>query len=442
MWQNCFKFIFGEPIEGDLPERVRLAIKQQQDNSEKLIGWVQLLLGIIFLTLYTISPSTSADANFQPVPWALAFYISFTIIRLIVSHKKSLPRWFLTVSVIVDIGLLMSLIWSFHIQYMQPPSFYLKAPTMIYVFIFISLRALRFQPGYIVLAGTAAAIGWLLMVLYVIVSVPGDPMITRNYVQYLTSNAILIGAEVDKIIAILLVTAVLAIAVLRAERVFQKAVLESIAAADLSRFVSPEVADRIVSADRAIEPGDGEAKTASIIFTDIEGFSTFSEKLTPAELGKLMNEYFEAMSEAINKYGGVITQYQGDAMLITFNAVTDDPEHAEHAVETALDIQKICQRNVYCHGEILKTRVGINTGEVIVGAVGAKDRLQFTVHGDDVNIAARLEQLNKDYGTYILATEQTAKACKGSHPWRQMGEVTVRGRAQPTTVYSLETSSL
>jgi len=438
MWKRISEFIFGEPLQGALPERVKLAIDAHQDNSEKLIGWVQLLLGMIFSILYSLSPSTSPEAGFQPVPWALAFYISFTIIRLLASHKTALPRWFLTVSVIVDIGLLMSLIWSFHIQYMQPPSFYLKAPTMIYVFIFISLRALRFQPGYIILAGSAAAIGWGLMVLYVIVSVPGDPMITKNYVAYLTSNAILIGAEVDKIITILLVTAVLAIAVLRAERVFQKAVLESIAAADLSRFVSPEVADRIISADRAIEPGDGEAKTASVIFTDIEGFSTFSEKLSPSELGHLMNEYFDAMSEAIDKFGGVITQYQGDAMLITFNAVTDDPDHAANAIKTALDIQHISQVHEYCHGEKLKTRIGINTGEVIVGAVGAKDRLQFTVHGDDVNIAARLEQLNKQYGTYILASEQTTKACVDPHPWQRQGEVVVRGREKPTTVYSLE----
>ena len=83
----------------------------------------------------------------------------------------------------MDISLLMALIWSFQIQYMQPVSFYLKAPTMIYVFIFIALRALRFEPRFILIAGATAIVGWLFLVLYVILSVPEDPMITRNYVK-------------------------------------------------------------------------------------------------------------------------------------------------------------------------------------------------------------------------------------------------------------------
>ena len=94
-------------------------------------------------------------------------------------------------------------------------------------------------------------------------------MITRNYVTYLTSNAILIGAEVDKILSILLVTAVLVVAILRAQRTLNRAVLQSMAAADLSRFVSHEVAERITSADVAIQPGDGESKIATVMFTDI-----------------------------------------------------------------------------------------------------------------------------------------------------------------------------
>ena len=89
----------------------------------------------------------------------------------------------LVVSVVMDISLLMALIWSFHIQYMQQASFYLKAPTMIYIFIFIALRALRFEPCLILIAGATAIVGWLFLVLYVILSVPEDPMITRNYVK-------------------------------------------------------------------------------------------------------------------------------------------------------------------------------------------------------------------------------------------------------------------
>ncbi len=438
MWDKLKVFVFGERLQVNLPERVRESIAAQQIESEKLISWVQLMLVVIFGTLYTIAPKTSVGAPFQPVPWALSAYFVFTLIRLVGAHRGRLPDWLLMASVVMDMGFLMILIWSFHIQYMQPPSFYLKAPTMVYVFIFISLRALRFEPRFIVLAGAAAAIGWLTLVLYVIFSGTGDPMITRNYVTYLTSNSILIGAEVDKILSILLVTAVLAIAVMRAQRVLNRAVLESTAAQDLSRFISAEVADRIKSADRAIQPGDGESKVATVMFTDIEGFSTVSEKMSPMELAHTLNDYFGAVSVVIARYGGVITQFEGDQMLITYNAVTPDADHAVNALRTAVGIQEVVQGRTFGNGVRLRTRCGINTGEIVIGAIGAKDRLVFTVHGDDVNVAARLEQLNKEYGTYIMATERTVANCGGAFAFKPVCEVTVRGRKTPTKVLTVE----
>jgi adenylate cyclase len=438
MWERVKVFIFGERLQINLPQRVRDSIALQQVESEKLISWVQLMLVVIFGSLYTLAPKTAVGAPFQPVPWALSAYFAFTLVRLVGAHRGQLPNWLLMVSVIMDMSLLMVLIWSFHIQYMQPPSFYLKAPTMVYVFIFIALRALRFEPRFILVAGAAAAVGWLTLMLYVLLSVEGDPMITRNYVTYLTSNAILIGAEVDKILSILLVTAVLAIAIMRAQRVLNRAVFESTAAQDLSRFISAEVADRIKSADRAIQPGDGESKVATVMFTDIEGFSTVSEKMTPMELASTLNDYFGATSAVIAMYGGVITQFEGDQMLITYNAVTPDEHHAANAVRTALGIQEIVETRTFGKGVRLKTRCGINTGEIVVGAVGAKDRLVFTVHGDDVNVAARLEQLNKQYGTYIMATERTASTCGGGFKFKPVCEVTVRGRHTPTKVLTIE----
>jgi len=438
MWEKLSVFIFGERVQSHLPERVRESIAQQQRESEKLISWVQLLLVVTFGILYALAPSSAPKAGFQPVPWVLSAYFIFTMVRLIGAHRGQLPNWLLMASVVMDMVLLMILIWSFHIQYMQPAAFYLKAPTMIYVFIFIALRALRFEPRFIILSGAAAGVGWLILVFYVIWSVPGDLMITRNYVTYLTSNAILIGAEVDKILSIVLVTVVLAVAIVRAQRVLYRAVLETTAAEDLSRFVSAEVADRITSADQAIQPGDGESKVATVLFTDIEGFSTISEKLSPQELAQMLNEYFGAMSDVIAKHGGVITQFAGDLMLVTFNAVSQDEDHAANALRTAIGIQEVVNSRAFGKGATLKTRCGINSGDIMIGAIGAKDRLVFTVHGDSVNIAARLEQLNKEYGIYILAGENTVAACGDEFTFEQMGEVTVRGRQAKTKIYTVK----
>ncbi len=437
MWQKLSTFIFGEPVRDHLPTRVLEQIQTRQDASERLISWVQFVLIVLFASLYLASQGLSAmmATRFEVVPFALAAYFVFTVVRMILSYRNALTHWFLTLSVLMDVTLLMVMIWSFHIQYDQPASFYLKAPTLMYVFIFIALRALRFEPRYIMISGFAAIFGWGVLVGWVMIAEDGNPMITRDYVQYMTSNAILVGAEIDKMVSIFLVTAVLCIAVVRGRNAFYRAILEQTAAQDLSRFVSKEVAHRITSADKQIQPGDGETRYASIIFTDIEAFSTVSEKMSAQELATTLNAYFGAMGEVIDRFGGVITLFEGDLMLITFNAVKDDPDHAANAVRTAIAIEETARTQTF-NGAVLKTRCGINTGEITVGAVGAQDRLVFTVHGDNVNIAARLEPLNKEYGTYIMLSESTHEAVHVDHPCRFVCETQVKGREQPVKVYT------
>jgi len=436
MWKTFVRCLLGEQLKSGLPERVQATITKQQDDSEILISWFQLTLVLFFSALYFVSPKTSEWTGFQPVPWALGIYFLFTVIRVVTAHRRLMRRWFLLLSVIMDIGLLMVLIWSFHIQYEQPPSFYLKAPTMLYVFIFIGLRALRFQAEYILAAGAAAAIGWAVLIVYVVVSDPVDNMITRDYVRYMTSNSILIGAEIDKIVSILLVTIILAVAIMRAHRLLNRAVSDSMLAQDLSRFVSSEVAEHIAGSENGIRPGDGESRFATVLFTDLEGFSTISERLTPKQLVAALNDYFSAVNKVIERYGGVIIQFEGDAMLIAFNTVTPDEDHAANAVRTAIGIDQAMTEGTF-GGISLRTRCGLNTGEMVAGAIGAEERLVFTVHGDEVNIAARMENLNKEYGTYILATESTVKAAGGDFAFERMDDVTVRGRSTPTTAYAI-----
>ncbi len=437
MLKRLSRFVLGEPLPAQLPERVRQAIARQQCQAEILISWVQIGLVAFFGAVYAVSPKTAAVTTDTPVLWALGIYFLFSTTRLMLAYRHAMPGWLLMGSVVVDISLLMILIWSFHIQYGQPPSFYLKVPTMLYVFIFISMRALRFEPSYILLSGAAAAVGWLVLVLYAIFAVPGNPMITMNFVKYLTSNSILVGAEVDKIMVIILVTLLIALAVTRARRLMVRSVADAIAAHDLSRFVAPEIADRITSADRDIQPGDSEVGIATIMFTDIEGFSTISERIGPKNLVRALNDYFSAMNEIIRRYGGVISQFQGDAMLISFNTVRANEKHALSAVRTAIDIQKACTAMTFGDGVVFKTRCGINTGEVIFGAIGGAGRLLFTVHGDQVNVAARLEPLNKEYGTYVMASERTVEEAGDDFGFVKVGEVTVRGRAAPTVVYAI-----
>ena len=427
-----------------LPARVREAIQRQQESSEILIGWIQLGIVVTFSVLYFLSPKPYEHDPDNPVvapePWFLGAYFGFTLVRLALAHRRKLPTWLLYVSTVIDMVMLLALIWSIHIKYAQPASFYLKVPTLLYVFIFIALRALRYEVRYVVLAGLIAAAGWLIMVGYVVTVDPRDPMITRNYVEYMTSNSVLLGAEFDKVISILMVTAILAISIARARTLLVRSVVEGAAAAELARFVPSEVAKQVTTAEEPVQAGQGEVREATILFMDIEGFTSVSENLVPTELIATLNEYFAVVTKPIIRHGGVINQFQGDAILATFNVPEALTDHAANAVRAALEIQGALRDRTF-GGELglaLRSRVGINTGVVVGGLVGSGDRLGYTVHGDEVNLAARLEQLNKEHRTRIIVSESVLRHIGPDRfGFERIGTVSVRGRHSRVDIYSL-----
>ncbi len=421
-----------------LPSRVQAKVQIQQESSEIVIGWIQLAIVCTWAVLYFAADKPDDVQAFAPVPWVLAAYFSFTLLRLKLAHARRLPEWLRSLSVVIDVTLLLVLIWSFHLQYEQPASFYLKSPTLLYVFIFIALRTLNFEVRYVILAGAAAAIGWLLMVLYVVTADPNNTMITKNYIEYLTSNSVLLGAEFDKIICILIVTGVLAVGIARARALLVSSVIEGTAAEDLSRFVPSEVVEQVAVSETGMRAGDGETREATVMFIDIEGFTAFSEILTPEQLIDTLNEYFAVVAEPISKHGGVINQFQGDAILATFNLPKHLEDHAAHALNAAIDIQDLLVDKTFGNGIRFQARIGINTGVILGGLVGTGDRLGYTVHGDDVNLAARLESLNKEYGTYLACSKRTLElAGTNRYSFSEIGSVKVRGRQTAVTVYEV-----
>lgn len=424
----------------NLPERLKKIIRDQQERSEILISAIQVMIVSILGLLYAVSPKTfSADVTFAPVPWALGAYLLFSLCRLWLAILRKLPDWMLYLSAVLDIALLMGLIWSFHLQYEQPPSFYLKVPTLLYVFIFICIRALHFDPRFVIATGVSAVVGWALMVAFVLIDNPADPMITRDYVEYMTSNSVLIGAEFDKMVSIIMVTGVLALALHRARKLLIDAVIEGSAARDLSRFVPLEVANQVTWSEEGATTGKGEVSQTTILFTDIEGFTSISESLPPEDLIAALNQYFSLIAKPIEANGGVISQFQGDAVLATFNAPKPDPDHASNAIEAALQIQQALKGKTFGHNTPFNTRIGINTGLVVGGLVGSGDRVGYTVHGDSVNLTARLEQLNKEYGTRIMISENTYRlVAPEKFAFRSLGDVLLRGKKQPIGIYAID----
>lgn len=408
-----------------LPARVRAALGEQQASSEILIGWIQLAVVAAFGTLYAISPKAfPPEVEFRPIPWALGGYLLFTMARLALAHARRLPRWFLALSVLADMALLLGVIWSFHLQYMQPAAFYLKAPTLLYVFIFIALRTLRFDPAYVLLAGAAAAGGWLLMAGYAVLWDPMAPQVTRDYVLYLTSNSVLIGAEFDKVASILTVTAVLALAIMRARRLLVRAARESLAARELSRFFAPDVADRITDLDAGIEVGRGELREAAILNVDMRGFSRLATEIPPDDLIALLAEYQGLVVPIVQAHGGSIDKFLGDGVMATFGATRVSRTAAADALRAADALAAAAEawgRRRRAAGLPAPTvGLAVASGPVVFGAVGDDSRLEYTVIGAAVNLAAKLEKHTKVESVRALSDDRTfdAATAQGYRPVR------------------------
>ena len=183
----------------------------------------------------------------------------------------------------------------------------------------------------------------------------------------------------------------------------------------------------------------GETRDATVLFTDIAGFTTIAEYLAPDQLVAALNEYLETVLEPIRAHGGVVNTFIGDGLFASFNMPLACEHHAVAAVRAAIDIQRaVGSRTFGDQGIALATRIGISTGPVIGGSVGAGQRMSFTLLGDTVNLASRLEELNKQHGTRILVSDSTREACGPQFRFAALGSVTVRGRSDAVAIFSID----
>ena len=204
------------------------------------------------------------------------------------------------------------------------------------------------------------------------------------------------------------------------------------------RYVDESVAATILrrQGDSALA---GETGEATILFTDIAGFTTIAEYLSPDELVAALNDYLETVLAPIRAHGGVVNTFIGDGLFASFNMPLACDDHAACAVRAAIDIQRaVGSRTFGDTGVALAPRIGLSTGPVIGGSVGAGQRMSYTLLGDTVNLAARLEQLNKEHGTRILVSDSARAACGDRFTFTSLGSVAVRGRSEQVAIFSVD----
>jgi adenylate cyclase len=208
----------------------------------------------------------------------------------------------------------------------------------------------------------------------------------------------------------------------------------------LSQFFSPAVLREIVRHREGATLGSSR-RLVTVLFSDIRGFTSISERLEPEQVAEMLGEYLSEMTEVVFKHGGTVDKYIGDCVMALYNVPFEDPHHAVNAVRTALEFQEIT-RAVSAKWEArlgveLKNGVGINTGEAVCGTMGSRQRREYTAIGDTVNLASRLEGATKEQGTSVIISESTFEYVHGQFRTRELGAITVKGKSRPVRIYAV-----
>jgi adenylate cyclase len=208
----------------------------------------------------------------------------------------------------------------------------------------------------------------------------------------------------------------------------------------LGKVVSPAVATELLGKGVAL---GGEEREVTVLFSDLRNFTAMSETLSPREMLEILNLYFTRMSAIVEKHGGIVDKYVGDAMMALFGAPLVNPDDADNAMATALDMCAALDelnRQWRIEGRpIIGIGIGIHTDVVVAGNMGSKTRLNYTVIGDGVNLASRLEGLTKmpEYETRIIVSNSTLAKAKKRYRIRRLGEVAVKGKQKSTEIFAL-----
>lgn len=320
--------------------------------------------------------------------------------------------------------------------------------SFVFYFVVLGVAAFSFSPGMVLWTGVAGVAGWLGAFYWAIRDmtqtldwddIAKDPTTEELLSVLFNVNFVGTGSRFQESTAYLVVAVLIAIVMVRARRTVRRQLELDQERHTISevfgQFVPKSIADALISDRGVLHPVE---RNATILFADIDGFTTMTEEAGAQKIVRVLNAYFDDVTRIVSEHDGIITQFQGDAILATFNVPLEDPEHAVKAIGAACEIQALLKSTTFDSVPI-QARIGICTGPVVAGNVGGGGRQSYTVHGNTVNLAARLEALNKEYDTNILVAESTVTLADGKvagTAFQYKGEISVRGLSRHVSIYT------
>jgi adenylate cyclase len=315
-----------------------------------------------------------------------------------------------------------------------------------YYFVVVAISVLTLSPalvlwtGFCAVIGLAAATAWIMLGMEHVVTfsdLPPAPS-REDFLAISTDpNFLATSTRIAEGVKIALVTAIAALAVSRARAVVRS---HAVVAMERSRiqqlfgkYVPAQVAEQLIDSGQ-LAP---QTREASLLFADIEGFTHLSESLEPSQVFGILNSFFSAATEVIDQHGGVVINHVGDALIAAFNAPIPVADYQARSIDAARALLALVSERDF-EGRSLRLRIGIATGSIAAGTVGAADRQTYTLYGDTVNLAQRLEQMNKEFGTSCLICGTTFDAVRSQFSGAiTIGEHAVRGRDRKVEIFSI-----
>ncbi|MEP3246366.1 MAG: adenylate/guanylate cyclase domain-containing protein [Sneathiella sp.] len=313
-----------------------------------------------------------------------------------------------------------------------------------FYFLILGMAAFGLSHWLVLWAGFMGVAGWLGAFVWAIRDMSerlewrdvGSTPTTEEFVSvFLNPNFAPLGTRVQEAL-ILLTTALLIAAVIWRARqtVYRQLELDDerrTISEVFAQYVPKKIADSLIADRGLLEPVE---RDATVLFLDIAGFTSMTEQSGPKRTVAILNDFFDQVTTVISTHEGVVTQFIGDAVMATFNIPVEDSNHRQHAISAAREILSLSERATFAD-EKLSVRIGLCSGPVVGGSVGGGGRQCYTVYGDTVNLASRLEALNKDYGTNLLVAETTLPIERPTG-FRPVGHIQVRGFSEPVSVYA------
>ncbi|WP_020592043.1 adenylate/guanylate cyclase domain-containing protein [Kiloniella laminariae] len=434
-------------LSGDLSSDLDQTFRRAEHAGLKLaiigrsIALVVLGAGLVFSRL---ANNPDAAINFALLGGTFLF-LGLLHYRII---GTGLDRfWVKYLFITLDIGIISALIATqpLFASADLPAVMIFRSSLLSYFFVILGIAAFSFSPQLVLWSGFAGAAGYLGAFAAVASrdgavldwsDLPTNPT-AQDVIDVVLNPAFgAMGSRLQEAVFLVVVAMLIAIVMRRAQNTLREKLTAERDRQEITgifgRFVPEPIVEALIADAGLLAPVEREA---TIVFSDIVGFTSLTERLGPQKTVEVLNDYFDAMTGIVTENNGIVATFHGDAILAIFNVPLKSPDHADHALRAAQQMLRRVAETDFA-GENLAIRIGINSGPVIAGNVGGGGRQSYTVYGDAVNLAARLEVLAKEKAVSLLLSEHSQQLLKDKAGLKAIGTAAVRGQSQPITIYT------